>query len=255
MIKVNRANYNRKSEDRVRIIILSSLFVLSGLLSGCGGNQEVEIIGEEYFYNSDDYDGNNGYGTANADHEGTSIDWDVNSGKVISGNATSKNVTRLNVNSENINSGVVDNGGKIVVHICGAVNCPGVYELNEGDRVIDGINAAKGVTDEAESSAVNMARVLNDGEKVYIPTEKEALDEDFVSSNVEIPVIGSSKININTASETELTEITGVGATRAKAIISYREEKGGFRRVEDIKNITGIGDKTYEKIKDKITVD
>lgn len=245
MIKVNKANYNRKSEDRVRIIILSSLFVLSGLLSGCGGNQEVEIIGEEYFYNSDDYDGNSGYGTANADHEGTPIDWDANSG----------NVTSVNVNSGNLKSGVVDNGGKIVVHICGAVNCPGVYELNEGDRVIDGINAAKGVTDEAESSAVNMARVLNDGEKVYIPTEKEALDEDFVSSNVEIPVIGSSKININTASEAELTEITGVGATRAKAIISYREEKGGFRRVEDIKNITGIGDKTYEKIKDKITVD
>lgn len=245
MIKVNKANYNRKSEDRVRITILSSLFVLSGLLSGCGGNQEVEIIGEEYFYNSDDYDGNSGYGTTNADHEGTPIDWDVNSGNVTSGN----------VNSGNLKSGVVDNGGKIVVHICGAVNCPGVYELNEGDRVIDGINAAKGVTDEAESSAVNMARVLNDGEKVYIPTEKEALDEDFVSSNVEIPVIGSSKININTASEAELTEITGVGATRAKAIISYREEKGGFRRVEDIKNITGIGDKTYEKIKDKITVD
>lgn len=144
----------------------------------------------------------------------------------------------------------------IYVHVCGAVQNAGVYTLESGARVFEAIEAAGGFQEEAADESINQARVLVDGEELYIPTREEVL-----SSSAVIP--GNSqtgdgdkaqKVNINTADVSELTTITGIGESRARAIIAWREEHGGFSSTEELKNIDGIADKTYEKIKDSITV-
>lgn len=137
---------------------------------------------------------------------------------------------------------------QIYVDIGGAVKNPQVVELPEGSRVEDAIEAAGGLTDKADLTDINRAAFLEDGEKVYIP---EVYDEDEVGDS---QVRGDGKININTADFEELQELNGVGPATAEKIIGYREENGRFSSIEDIKNVSGIGEKTFEKFKDDIKV-
>lgn len=146
---------------------------------------------------------------------------------------------------ENYNKESEEENSKIniFVDIDGAVNKPGVYELNYGDRVIDAINMAGGLTENAYTKNLNKARVLVDGEKIYILTAGEFESDSGTSS----------LININTASVNDLMSLPGIGEVYANRIIDYRNDKP-FGSVEEIKNIEGIGDKTYEKIKELITI-
>lgn len=158
---------------------------------------------------------------------------------------------------------------KVIVDIKGAVKHPGVYELTTNDRIIDAIQMAGGYTKKADSTTVNHAQKLQDEMVIYIPKKGEDVAEQLqaLQSPTSIVTSGSSsnagntsssssanKVNINTANETELTSLSGIGPAKAKAIVSYREENGPFKSVEDIKNVSGIGDKTFEKLKDSITV-
>ena len=142
----------------------------------------------------------------------------------------------------------------IVVHITGAVPRPGVYALAQGARVQDGISAAGGFLAIANKTGINLARLLEDGEQLDIPyLEGEApivLDDPQVT---EAPS-SSELININTASQTELETLPGIGPTTAQKIIQYREANGPFVNIEDIINVSGIGPGTFERIKDLITV-
>ncbi|MCR5595430.1 MAG: helix-hairpin-helix domain-containing protein [Lachnospiraceae bacterium] len=149
----------------------------------------------------------------------------------------------------------------VFVHVCGAVKEPGVYEMDPEDRVYNAIDAAGGFTDEAATDYVNLAMVISDGMKLDIPTadEVEALEEAGISAveyrgNAPAAAESPGLININTADKTALMGITGIGETKAEAIIAYREAHGNFGSIEDIKNVTGIGDSTYNKFKDEITV-
>ena len=134
----------------------------------------------------------------------------------------------------------------IYVDIDGAVNNPGVYELYEGSRVIDALNKAGGLKETAATQNLNKARKLTDGEKIYIYEEGEA---EFIDHNI----IGSTLININTASADSLMTLPGIGEVYAKRIIDYRSGKK-FTSIEEIKNIAGIGNKTFDKIKELITI-
>lgn len=134
----------------------------------------------------------------------------------------------------------------IYVDIDGAVNNPGVYGLYEGSRVIDAINKAGGLKETAATQNLNKARKLNDGEKIYIYEEG---DIEIISDNI----ISSTLININTASMDSLMTLPGIGEVYAKRIIDYRSSKK-FTSIEEIKNVTGIGDKTFDKIKELITI-
>lgn len=134
----------------------------------------------------------------------------------------------------------------IFVDIDGAVINPGVYQLEDGDRVNDVIIMAGGLTEHAYTKNLNKARKLVDGEKIYIPDEDETEIESV--SNV------SKLININTASINDLMSLPGIGEVYAQRIIDYRSLKS-FGSVEEIKNIEGIGEKTFEKIKDLIAID
>ena len=170
----------------------------------------------------------------------------------------------------------------ICVHVCGAVENPGVYELREGSRVFEAVREAGGFTAEADDSYVNQAQQLTDGVKLVIPTV-EQVKETAAGGESGLAEMGivegdnavqsggygvnagnnstegtesepDGRININTASEAQLCEIPGIGATRAAAIVAYRQQAGGFASTEDIMKVSGIKEGTYEKIKDRITV-
>lgn len=153
---------------------------------------------------------------------------------------------------------VIEN--RICVFVCGAVENSGVYELPEGSRVYEALQMAGGCMDEAATEAINQARILNDGEQLRIPTKAELAEGAVLEAPVDNASTGNEsvnagdKINLNTASEESLTTLKGIGTSKAQAIITYREEHGGFRNTEEIMNISGIGEHTYEKIKEQISV-
>ena len=136
---------------------------------------------------------------------------------------------------------------KIKVHIIGEVNNPGLVELISGERIADAIQKAGGLTLEADVSKTNLAYILTDGEKVYIPNLSD--EENVLDVNLEK---SSSKININTASLDELKKIPGVGESTGNSIIEYRKKNGKFILIEDIQNVSGIGPSKFEKMKEYI---
>ena len=144
----------------------------------------------------------------------------------------------------------------IVVHITGAVPRPGVYALPEGARVQDVISAAGGFLAEAEKTDINLAALLEDGQKLDIPY-LEGASPVLATPGVEVITNTTELININTASAAELDTLPKIGPTLAQRIIDYREQNGPFQQIEDITNVTGLGDvggPTYEGIKNLITV-
>lgn len=152
----------------------------------------------------------------------------------------------------NTNVDETDNKQKeIYVHIDGEVVNPGLYKLTTEDRVNDLLIIAGGATDKASLKGINLAKKLEDEMKIYIPSKEENLTNE-VHGQSEVSS-STGKINLNTANKDELKTLPGIGDSRADEIIRYRENTG-FSKVEDIKNISGIGDKTYEKLKDLISV-
>ena len=141
----------------------------------------------------------------------------------------------------------------IIVDVAGAVHSPKVVELPADSRVADAISAAGGLTEDADTSQVNQAAFLTDGEKIYIPSEGEDDTASITGAGGSVSA-DASKIDINTATSEELQTLNGVGPATAEKIISYRSDVGYFKNIDEIKNIDGIGDKTFEKLKDDITV-
>ena len=141
----------------------------------------------------------------------------------------------------------------IVVYICGAVKESKVITLKENSRICDAIDAVGGLTNEADLTNINLAYILEDGEKIYIPKKGEEI-LNIESSSYTNHSSSINKININTATQTELETIPGVGPSTALKIINYRKENGKFSKIEDIKNVSGIGDAKFENIKDYISI-
>lgn len=145
---------------------------------------------------------------------------------------------------------------KILVDIKGEVNKPGVYQLQPDSRVQDVVNLAGGLTKEAHHKALNLAAKLQDEQMIYVPHKDEELGEIATFNTGTTPVAESEtqKVNINTADSTQLQTLSGIGEKKAAAIIQYREENGPFQSVDDLTEISGIGEKTLEKIKSSITI-
>lgn len=147
---------------------------------------------------------------------------------------------------------------KIKIHVIGEVQNTGMIELDEGARISDIIEAAGGSTENADLSKVNLAYEVEDGQKVYIPSINDERVEQYVTNGSGEGIIEEETkkglVNINTATQTELETLTGIGPSTALKIITYREENGKFKSIEDIKNIPGIGDSKFENIKDFIYV-
>lgn len=184
------------------------------------------------------------------------------------------NNSQENVNEgENMDSNREENLEKIeeetiIVHITGEVKNWGVIELPQGSRIIDAVNKAGGFTDDADVETVNLAYVLSDGIKVYIPSKNEDemgdfTTEEYITADSGDNVITGGErmeenknelVNINKATQTELETLPGIGPSTALKIISYRNENGAFSSIEDIKNVNGIGNSKFESIRDLICV-
>ena len=155
---------------------------------------------------------------------------------------------------------------KITIYITGAIKNQGVYELEEKSRIVDCIEKAGGLTEDADLKNINLAYVIEDGMKIYIPKNSdnnEVKDDTNLyvykeknntinSDNINLET-QNNKIDINTASQTELETLPGIGTSTALKIINYRKENGKFKNIEEIKNVSGIGDSKYSKIKDLIS--
>lgn len=141
-------------------------------------------------------------------------------------------------------------GGAIFVHILGAVERPGLYSLAEGDRAIDAVAAAGGFLDTADQRQLNLARFVVDGEQISVPVIGEIPDAGAGTPGSGI----GGKVNINTADAAALDTLPRVGPAMAARIIAYREANGRFATIEDLMNVTGVGDKTFEGMRDLVTV-
>ena len=146
---------------------------------------------------------------------------------------------------------------RVLVDVKGAVKYPGVYELTDEDRVVDAITLAGGYADGANPSLINHAQKLQDEMVVYIPLQGEETEiaiQSFAGSGDGGSGSEGAKVNINTADEAQLTTLPGIGPAKAKAILAYREEQGKFQTIEGLKEVSGIGDKTFEQLKDLIDI-
>ncbi|MGM9987680.1 MAG: helix-hairpin-helix domain-containing protein [Bacillaceae bacterium] len=146
-----------------------------------------------------------------------------------------------------------EQSNEIYVDIKGAVNKVGVYAFEQGERVKDAVEKAGGFRDDANLKSVNLAQLLEDEMVLYIPKNGEETDEEIA-----IEGVGSTskdgKINVNKADSNELQTIPGIGPSKAGEIIAYREQNGPFKTVEDLQNVSGIGEKTVEKLKQYVIV-
>lgn len=158
---------------------------------------------------------------------------------------------------------------EIIIYITGEVNKEGVYSLPEGARIADAIDQAEGLTEEAYTEDLNLAYVLEDGMKIKIPNKNEIQNQEKVQMTTEdsnyattesgisieeTPTKAKQKVNINTASQQELETLTGIGPSIASKIVEYRKQNGIFKTIEDIKNVSGIGDNKFESFKNEICV-
>ena len=138
----------------------------------------------------------------------------------------------------------------LMIDMKGQVAKPGVYELPSGSRMQDAIDAAGGFTPEADSRAINLALIIVDETSLYVPATGEEVDLPAAAQTASAS--GSGLININQATEAELMELPGIGPSKAAAILAYREEAGKFKSPEELTEVSGIGDKTFEQLKDLI---
>lgn len=146
---------------------------------------------------------------------------------------------------------------KIAIHMTGCVKNPGIIELKEGERIDDAIQLAGGLTEEADLTNVNLAYKVEDGQKIYIPSIHDIEEKEIIQENQE-EIFGkeneTGKVNINTAKQTELETLPGIGPTIALRIIEYRKENGEFTDIEELKEIEGIGEAKWEQIKDFVEI-
>lgn len=169
-----------------------------------------------------------------------------------------RNTSTNNINEQPENQ--EPNKETIVVHVSGAVNKEGIVKLEANSRVADAIENAGGLKPDANMKEVNLASKLEDGMKIYIPsnTEQEVQENNNNTSSIMQNSMTNkkqtSKININTASQEELDSLPGIGESTALKIIKYRKENGKFSKIEDLKNVSGIGEAKFNQLKDLITV-
>ena len=242
-----------------RILFAFYISFILCFLAACGKNEQFVKVSstEENGFISEDGLGSEVSGD-NTDGFGST--YDVGEGKTESGSAYA-------------NEGEDNTTGEWTVHVCGAVENPGVYFLDADSIKKDALDAAGGFTDGASLEYINLAEHIKDGEQIYFPYEDEVdvlkkvsidseesgdnyneVTEELDSSKKENYNL-SGKLDINRACREDFMTLSGIGEKRADAIISYRDEHGGFKSIDELKNIPGIKDGVYEKIKDYVTVD
>lgn len=177
----------------------------------------------------------------------------------VSGTKKNESGTAVVDNQQNISFKESSSGSNhksekmvILVDVKGAVNKPGVYDITDNPRTQVALAKAGGVVENADISQVNLAQKQNDGGIIYIPVKGE-ISPNYTQKNGEDGK-GENKVNLNTANSSELQNLEGIGSKKAEQIIAYREEHGQFKQIDDLKMISGIGEKRFETLKDRLTV-
>ncbi len=222
-------------------IVMSVLLMLfTAQLSACGNTQ---------VYLSRESAGSIGSAVAGTDQDRFTVDADAGSGQeAVSGQETSKGREAL---TGSFQAGTADTA-EVTVYLSGAVHSAGVYTLREGERLADAVAKAGGLTGEADEAAVNLAEKVTDGSHYHFPT----VSENAAGSGAESgrTVTEDGRVDINHADTAGLMTLPGIGESKAKAIITYREEHGPFSDIEDLCKVSGIGEATVRNMKDGVTV-
>jgi len=274
----------KKRTDRLwRVVLWGILWAtLCPTLGACGAQREELFLSEKESI---------AYGDGNRKVESKVEDTDQNrEAEPNAGNTDQNREAESNAGDTDQNRKAEPNAGStdrtelsdasseeaktLVVHICGAVSAPGVYELPAGSRIIDAVEAGGGFLPEADEACCNLAEEIVDGCQIYIMTKSESCadgqaekkagiqtspDSDMQTTDINVrsnstTALENGLVNLNTADVAALMTLPGIGESRAKAIISYREQHGAFAKIEDIMKISGIKQAAFSKIKDKITV-
>ena len=274
----------KKRTDRLwRVVLWGILWAtLCPTLGACGAQREELFLSEKESI---------AYGDGNRKVESKVEDTDQNrKAEPNAGNTDQNREAESNAGDTDQNRKAEPNAGStdrtelsdasseeaktLVVHICGAVSAPGVYELPAGSRIIDAVEAGGGFLPEADEACCNLAEEIVDGCQIYIMTKSESCadgqaekkagiqtspDSDMQTTDINVrsnstTALENGLVNLNTADVAALMTLPGIGESRAKAIISYREQQGAFTKIEDIMKISGIKQAAFSKIKDKITV-
>ena len=274
----------KKRTDRLwRVVLWGILWAtLCPTLGACGAQREELFLSEKESI---------AYGDGNRKVESKVEDTDQNrEAEPNAGNTDQNREAESNAGDTDQNRKAEPNAGStdrtelsdasseeaktLVVHICGAVSAPGVYELPAGSRIIDAVEAGGGFLPEADEACCNLAEEIVDGCQIYIMTKSESCTDGQTEKKAGIQTspygdmqttdrnvrsnsttaLDNGLVNLNTADVAALMTLPGIGESRAKAIISYREQHGAFAQIEDIMKISGIKQAAFSKIKDKITV-
>lgn len=261
----------KKRTDRLWKVVLWGILwaMLCPTLGACGAQREELFLSEKESI---------AYGDGNRKVESNAEDTDQNrEAESNAGNTDQNREAEPSAGSTDrteLSDASSEEAKTLVVHICGAVSAPGVYELPAGSRIIDAVEAGGGFLPEAEEACCNLAEEIVDGCQIYIMTKTESCadgqtekkagiqtspDSDMQTTDRNVrsnsaPALENGLVNLNTADIAALMTLPGIGESRAKAIISYREQHGAFAQIEDIMKISGIKQAAFSKIKDKITV-
>ena len=274
----------KKRTDRLWKVVLWGILwaMLCPTLGACGAQREELFLSEKESI---------AYGDGNRKVESKVEDTDQNrEAELNAGNTDQNREAESNAGNTDQNREAEPSAGStdrtelsdasseetktLVVHICGAVSAPGVYELPAGSRIIDAVEAGGGFLPEADEACCNLAEEIVDGCQIYIMTKTESCadgqtekkagiqtspDSDMQTTDRNVrsnsaTALENGLVNLNTADVAALMTLPGIGESRAKAIISYREQHGAFAQIEDIMKISGIKQAAFSKIKDKITV-
>ena len=271
---INKRDFMRKIKKNRILVLAISVIVISGVYYGVqkdidSYNFNNDIVYEEEEVELGETEGENSGQIAedevNLETEGVE-DSEYGKGSVVDGETGELSETGESSDAEEAQE-------KIYVYITGEVNVPGIVILNKGSRIVDAINAAEGTTVKANITKVNLVYILEDGMKVNIPNSndlKNNPDFEYITMNSgdgadDVGVSGGSDgnysesnsssasnysiVNINTATQTELESLPGIGPSLALKIINYRKENGKFSTIEEIKNVSGIGDSKFESLK------
>lgn len=228
----------------VLVLVGFSAAVIAAIVTPGGERVELAV-------DAGDHGGSRGEGGSSGEGAGDSAD---TGSDVVGGDPASGGV----VGSDAVAGGAEPGVDTVVVHVSGAVARPGVVELLIGSRVVDALAQAGGPDDEADLSALNLARPLVDGEQVHVPVEGELPPGGAASGGAAGGSSGAGAsgalVNINTAGPAELESLPGVGPALAGRIIAWREQNGQFRSVDELLAVSGIGEKTLAGFRDQVTI-
>lgn len=260
---------------RVFLQLQLSAFLCGCLaLSGCS-REKAEILIQDFQEETAQAEEEGSSDTGKRKNSGDTAKNSTDTEESESRNTKAEDVQEMGMQSEDQNqipdetSAGEQQAVMIYVDVCGAVVNPGVFALEEGSRVFQAVEAAGGYLPQAAQACINRAQILTDGQQIYILTQEEMEQqgiqpgESQTASGTVGDFSGQSdsadrqdkRVNINTADESQLTALTGIGSTRAQAIIAYRESEGPFSSIEEIMNVQGIKEGTFAKIKDEIVVE